>query len=185
MSNEKAASAIPVLWIHAIGACSVVGMLGVTGYLLWSQYQQVNTRQSQTRVLYSTTNAELEKQSRIAGSLAAQAGELRERVESLPSLRGPDGYNLLSAEIASLAEESAIRIDVLQPEQQESRGRVSWIPIRCAGEGSMNAIMEWIDALEQQWPDIVVDSLDIISDESGSDLRLEALFRWYVLADDA
>lgn len=185
MTKPNSTRGIPVLWVHTLGAVIVLGMLGTTGYLFWDHFQQTTLRRAQTQVLYSTTRAELDKQSSIADSLGTQAEDLRTRVESLPTLRSPDGYNHLSAEIASLAEESGIRIDVLQPEEQETRGRISWIPIQCIGEGSVDAMLEWLDVLERQWPDIVVESLDISSDESGSVIRLEALFRWYVLADDA
>ena len=176
---------MPIMWIHGAGIIAVVGILGVTGYLFWSNFQQTTLRRAQTQTLYSTTHAELEKQSSIAHALGMQAETLRAHTESLPTLRSAGGYNHLSSEIASLAESSGIRIDVLQPEQQVSSGKISWIPIRCAGSGSIAAIMAWLDALEQQWPDIVVDSLEVVSDESGSSLRLDALFRWYVLKDGA
>jgi len=183
MSNKNQARGIPLPWIHGAGVAVLASMIGLTGYLAWSHFKQTTLRRAEAQVLYTTTRAELEKQGSIAEGLKHQAKVLRSQVESLPPLRSADGYNLLSAEIASLAESSGIRIDSLQPEAQKTRGRISWIPITCMGEGSIDGLLEWLDALERQWPDIVVDSLNIISDDSGSVLRLEALFRWYVLTD--
>ncbi|MCA9303860.1 MAG: type 4a pilus biogenesis protein PilO [Phycisphaerales bacterium] len=185
MTNAKHTRGIPILWIHSAGAAVTAGMVGITGYLYWSHFKQTTLSKAEAQVLYSTTRAEFEKQSSISDTLQSQVKELRSRVESLPKLSSADSYNKLSAEIASLAESSGVRIDVLQPDEQETQGRIAWVPIECQGEGSVDALLQWIDALERQWPDIVLESLDVVSDETGQTLRLDALFRWYVLADGA
>ena len=94
-------------------------------------------------------------------------------------------YNQRSAMIASVAESSGIRIDTLQPEEQRTEGRVSWIPIVCTGEGGVDSLMSWIETLEKEWPDIVVQSLSIDTGSADGLVRLGVVFRWYVLAPQA
>jgi hypothetical protein len=179
------ASGLPIGWIHAAGAVGVLAMIALTAYLSWARFQESTLYQAHSKAVYSTTRAELDKQSEIARRLAEQERALLDRVASLPKLQKQDGYNMLSAQIADLAEDAGIQIDELQPEDKQVQGRISWVPIRCAGEGSVDTLLAWLDELETQWPDIVIESINVGSDESGGMVRLEALFRWYVLADDA
>lgn len=186
MKNPSSkANKLPVGWIHCVGCVGVVGMIALTAYLYWAHFQETTLYQAQSKAVYSTTRAELDKQTQIAMHLAEQERALLERVASLPKLQSPEGYNQLSAQVAQLAERSGIQIDVLQPEDKQVQGRISWIPIRCAGEGSVDSLLAWLDEFELKWPDIVIESINVGSDESGAVVRLEALFRWYVLADDA
>jgi Tfp pilus assembly protein PilO len=177
--------AIPVGGLNALGVLMVVGMVASTGSYVYYHMSSRTDEVTLARSSYSDSMTELKSQAVSGMQLREQVELIQARVSEQPQLHRSTEYNNRSANIAASAEMSGIRIDNLQPEEQVTEGRVSWIPIICTGEGSVDSLMEWIDQMEQEWPDIVVQSIRVDSGEPGDQFRLNLLFRWYVLVEQS
>jgi Tfp pilus assembly protein PilO len=177
--------AIPEKGIHALGVIFVAGMIVGTGSYIYSQMTSRSSEMDIARTIFTQSRSELQTHASSGVLLRDQVGSLQERVDHQPQLVSAAEYNSRSANIAASAEQAGIRIDVLQPEEQQSEGLVSWIPVQCSGHGSVDSLMSWIEQMEESWPDIVVHSIGIDTGESDGQFRLQLLFRWYVLVDQA
>lgn len=158
-------------------------MVSGATWIVYQTIEQGASLSSLTQVEHAQSILKLSEQTESSIDLHTQIEKFQHRVDSLPTLEPASAYNKRSAIIASIAEDSGVRIDALQPETQQSEGRVSWLPISCDGAGQIDAIMKWMNSLEQGWPDTVVQSISIDSGLSDGLIRVRIVFRWYVLAD--
>ncbi len=182
MNPMSALFAIPSNGIYALGVLLSAGMISGTGSYIYLHTKNNSQEIKIAQENYATSVDELDLQTTIGMQLRDQIEQARLRVEKYPELQNSSEYNQRSAKIASAAENAGIRIDALQPSEQQTEGRVSWIPIMCAGEGTADSMMSWLEELQKTQPDIVLQSFGIESEDPEKQLRLRLLFRWYVLA---
>lgn len=181
MSQRKPKRDPALIKIHAIGGAFC---LAIAGGSVWFAADSISNRRGlflSARHELSAVRTELDQAVSQRGSLAARVNNLEEATRDALELSSIHRLNQRTAELSRLAESVDVSVDTLQPGEMVLEARVPVQPLELVGTAGASSVSDLLDELNQQMPDMHIQSIEMTSEALGSDrVRLRLTLYWFV-----
>lgn len=166
--------------IHMACGAVAAGIFVTAGALGIIPAYKARTQHQEQRATLTAVKAELDSVGTTHTALINRVTELEDQVGGYGYILTPaSDLNRRLSELTTMLESHAFEATELHPQTIVESGRVDYLPMRLAATGSLESILQLLDTLETQHPDLHVHNIAI--EAAGPEtLRLRATLRWFV-----
>ncbi len=169
---------ITPLHAHIVGTLALSAIVASSLGFLASAWSDRRAQVVTTNATLANLDAELERARALRADLIRVVNERESTLITRTDQVRPATTNELAAELASLAERHAIRVESLEPEKIIAARNV--VPLRLTLATIYPDLESWLAELHDHYPDVHVDSLEIRSPSPDTpDLSVNIRIDWH------
>lgn len=178
MSERRAAVRAATRPIHVVGAVICAGVIAGAAALVVIPATKRSRSERDTLLALEQVNRQLADASKVNESLGQTARELGKRIQDREVKLTPvSDLNRRVSDLTGLLGEIGLGVEVLQASEPVKGALLTSVPIRLETSGSLEACYDLLGRLEEENPDLQVDSVAI--EHTGPErVRLRLQLRW-------